>query len=78
MNANYIYEEVIAKLVHHDVVKWGEQERDASKRLRRNNNPTLGLALNTLAHLDPENVDHCLADKAKKIMTAKEWKSLRY
>jgi hypothetical protein len=77
MNAAYKYEEVIIQLVEHDVSKWGEQERDASNRLRRKNNPTLGLAMNSLAHLDPENIDRRLADEAKKIMTAKEWKSLR-
>lgn len=51
------YEQAIAKLVEHDVAKWGESERVASERLHRREMPTLALALAKVATLDVDYID---------------------
>ena len=71
------YNEIIQRLVKADVARWGEKERAASERMNRENYPTLGLALNRLAHLDIDNIDIEMAAEAKRLMTSREWNSLR-
>lgn len=71
------YEQTIAKLVEHYVEKWGEGERKASEKLCRKNCPTIGLAINKLAHLDPDNINKQLASCAAKLLTADDWVELR-
>ena len=60
------YEDAIAALVALDVARWGEGERAASERLHRRNSPTLGLALNTLAH----RPEHDYGDTAPDLVAA--------
>jgi hypothetical protein len=71
------YEEAIAKLVEADVAKWGESERAASEQMRRRNCPTIGLAVNALAHHDPLNVDAAMAAEAKNLLTKSDRAQLR-
>lgn len=71
------YEEAIQQLIAKDVARWGEDERQASTRLNRINCPTIGLALNKLAHYDIENIDEDLAKEAQRIMTAADWRVLK-
>lgn len=67
--------EVIAEL---DVAKWGESERDASRRM--NEDKSYGLLLNSLAHREeygfgddaPE-----LVAAARAALTPKDWAYLR-
>ena len=68
-------DEAIAKLVAHDVAKWGEEEREASCRLR--GKLSHGLAINTLAHLDIDHIDEKLAAEAQSVMTTADWHVLR-
>jgi hypothetical protein len=70
------YDQAIAKLVDLDVAKWGEQERAASEALNRKNYPTIGLALNRLAHYG-DNIDENLAREAKAAFTAADRRALR-
>lgn len=67
----------ISALVERDVAKWGEAEREASRRLNRRNYPTLGLALNRLAYYDPDVVDSRLAAQAILAMTHEDVRVLR-
>jgi hypothetical protein len=71
------YEQAIDRLVAHDVAKWGESERAASERMNRRNYPSLGLAINRLAHLDTNNTDDALAADAKRTLTPEDWHQLR-
>ena len=71
------YQEAIQALVALDVARWGEGERQASTQLRRRNSPTIGLALNALAHYDVENIDGALASEARQLMTADDWRILK-
>ena len=68
-------EEAVAALVERDVAKWGEAEREASKRLR--GKLSHGLALNALAHYDVDAIDKDLARAAQRVMTAADRRSLR-
>lgn len=68
-------EQAIAALIEKDVAKWGESERPAA--LRANQDLTLGLALNKLAHYDIANIDAALAADAKKMMTQSDKRVLR-
>lgn len=71
------YEEAILRLVAHDIARWGEAERAASERLNRQNYPTLGLALNRLAHIDLDAIDETLAAQAILVMTDADVATLR-
>ena len=71
------YEEAIARLVALDVARWGESERAASERMRRRNSPTIGLALNSLAHHDVDAIDAEMAAQAEELLTDADWRSLR-
>lgn len=68
-------EAAIAALVERDVSRWGEAERAASLRLRER--LSHGLALNALAHYDPEHVDSDLAAEARAVMTDADRRVLR-
>lgn len=68
-------EQAIAALVELDVARWGEGEREASRRLRAR--LTHGRALNTLAHYDPDHVDAAMAADAQRVMTAADHRALR-
>lgn len=65
------YEAVIAALVEKAVAKWGESARGEGPAYRRTY-PTLGLALNHLAHYDP-----AVAGLAKAALTEADRASLR-
>jgi hypothetical protein len=71
------HEQVIQALIERDVAKWGEQERIPSERARRRHYPTIGLALNCLAHYDVLNIDEAMAAEAKRIMTPADWLALK-
>jgi hypothetical protein len=71
------YEEAIRQLIAKDVERWGQGERQASERLNRKNCPTIGLALNKLAHYDVENINDALAKEAKRVMTAADLRVLK-
>ena len=71
------YNEAISRLVELDVTKWGEGERAAARRLRQSQNPTIGLALNALAHHDIDHIDEALATDAKRLMTAEDRRVLK-
>lgn len=68
-------EEAISRLVELDVAKWGESEREASRKTHAE--LSHGLALNTLAHYDPMNIDAPLAAQAKSVMTNDDRNALR-
>lgn len=72
--ASLTREQAIADLVRLDVAKWGESERAASLAMR--SKLSHGLALNTLAHYDPEHVDAVLAQEARAAMTPTDWHEL--
>lgn len=65
--------EAIAELVALDVARWGEGEREASRKLNARQNQTYGLALNCLAHRPEygygDAVPHLVA-AAKSALTA--------
>jgi hypothetical protein len=65
----------IAKLVEHDVAKWGEAERVASQRMR--SQLSHGRALNTLAHIDLDHIDEDMARDALSVMTTQDHRDLR-
>ncbi len=70
-------EEAVALLVEQDVAKWGESEREASRRLHSRR--TYGLALNTLAAraelADQPNPE--LRAAADAALTDDDWRVLR-
>lgn len=73
-------EAAIDALVNMDVAKWGENEREASRRLHNGNLPTYGLALNSLAHraeYDYGDLVPELVAAAKKVLTPDDWSELR-
>ena len=70
------YEAVINALVEKAVAKWGESARGEGPAYRRTY-PTIGLALNHLAHFDPEASDPMLARLAKSALTDADRASLR-
>lgn len=70
-------QQVIDQLVELDVAKWGQHERTVSRRINERNYPTLGLALNRLAHYDPDKINTALANEAKLVMTDADWHVLR-
>lgn len=74
---NMTREQAIDKLVDLDVAKWGEGERAAARRMRVAQCPTVGLALNSLAHYDPLNIDEALAREAKHLLTDADWHTLK-
>lgn len=71
------YETAIDMLVALDVAKWGEGEREASRRLNLTNCPTLGLALNKAAYYDIDNIDEALAAEARRVMTPADLRALK-
>jgi hypothetical protein len=71
------YEEAIDRLVTLDVARWGEGEREASRRLNRRYAPTIGLALNRLAYYDVDNIDEALAKQAEQAMTSADLHALK-
>lgn len=75
--ASLTYEEAIARLVDRDVEQWGEHERVAAERVRRTNCPTLGRALNALAHYYPGYTNEALAAEARQHLTPEDWVALR-
>ena len=77
MTKTMTYDEVVSAIVERDVAKWGEGERAASERLTRKNYPTIGLALNHLAHYDISKIDDDLAKRAKALFTPADRKVLR-
>lgn len=80
-------EEALDALVAQDVARWGEAEREASRRLH--GRQTYGLLLNTLyaraalaadaAGRDPEQDPDVVAlrDAASKALTDADWRVLR-
>lgn len=70
-------EQAIELLVEQDVTKWGESEREASKRAHQGR--TLGRALNTLANRAElsGNPDPVLRAAAKRALTADDRDELR-
>jgi len=68
-------DEAIAKLVELDVARWGESEREASKRLHASRSHAL--ALNAVANYDVDNIDADLAKMAKSLMTSADRAYLR-
>jgi hypothetical protein len=75
------YDAAIDALVELDVARWGEGEREASRRLHRSSKPTYGLALNSLAHRAeydygdaPQAQD--LVDAANRALTPEDRHSL--
>jgi hypothetical protein len=71
------YEQAIDRLVALDVARWGEGERQASRDLNRANYPTIGLAINRLAHYDVDHIDTALAAEAKRLLTDADRRVLR-
>ena len=67
--------EAIERLVALDVERWGEGEREAATRLR--SALSHGRALNSLAHYDPDRVDHGLAALARQWMVDDDYRDLR-
>lgn len=71
-------QQAIDMLVEQDVARWGEAERDASRRLH--GTKTHGLALNTLAsraQLAGEPSWRDLRAAADEVLTAADWRFLR-
>lgn len=68
-------DEAIVALVERDVARWGESERAASQR--RRGALSHGRAINALAHYDADQVDRALAEEARRLMTAQDWRILR-
>lgn len=68
-------DEAIARLVELDVAKWGESEREASRRIHAK--LSHGLAVNAVAHYDVSNIDKALAAEARRLFTADDKRALR-
>lgn len=62
-------------LVELDVARWGESEREASRRQRQL--LTHGLALNALAYYDIDHIDPEVRAQAEAAMTDSDWRRLR-
>lgn len=69
--------DVQTEIVERLVAKWGEQERGPSWDYVRQAYPTLGLALNKLAHWDIANIDYHLSAQAIMAMTDQDVRRLR-
>lgn len=67
-------DEAIAALVERDVARWGEAEREASRRLR--GQLSHGRALNTLAYYDWAHPDEALAADAALVLTDADYRAL--
>ena len=73
-------EEAIAALVELDVARWGEQEREASRRLHAGNLRTYGRALNALARrseYDYGDAAPHLVAAARAALTDADWAELQ-
>jgi hypothetical protein len=70
-------EEAISALVESDVAKWGESEREASRRTHSSR--TYGLALNELANRAElsDTPDPALRAAARKALTSDDRSALR-
>lgn len=68
-------EEAIQRLIEHDVAKWGEGEREASRLMHERR--THGLALNALAYIDLDNINLPMAKDAQSVMTLQDHRALR-
>jgi hypothetical protein len=71
-------DEAVEAIADLDAAKWGESEREPSRRLNRRK--SYGLLLNALAHRPEydygDAVPH-LVDAAKKALTEDDWSELR-
>lgn len=67
-------EQALERRVALDVAKWGEGERDASRRLHQSR--SYGLLLNSIAHANVDMIDVELAALAKVILTSADHRVL--
>lgn len=63
-------EEAIAMLVDLDVARWGESEREASRRIHEETLPTYGRALNALAHRPEHDYGDAVPDMVEAATAA--------
>lgn len=68
-------EQAIDRLVELDVAKWGEGEREASRRMHGKRSH--GRAVNAVAHYDLDNIDQALAAEARALFTEDDLADLR-
>lgn len=68
-------EQALDALVEKEVAKWGESEREPSRRAHKGR--TLGDLLNALVYFDPENPDMKYEADAKAALTPEDLKDLR-
>ena len=71
------YEQVIDRLVAASLARWPGEDAEASRRFYREQCPSIGLALNKLAHWDVDNIDQGLAEQASQLLTPADWRVLR-